>query len=321
MRHPLRVTIDAEVSAADVVRAFDEDQLTRAWFALEPFTCPFGDESPSLAQRVVSGLLECPIESEYLDDARVAQQLLNAGADVPRWLEVLEGLRVRNAPGFCQVWDRILNGIAPVQFEYASEDGELACVDPPSFVRGPQVYTVGIDFVVPAGNFDASSCSVPRASSSTTAVLRPATIRDPELEGLAARLRPRIAATFSGVERLGEHPVLAPICAVVASVSTAIRSVARRPQGCRIYRPEALAPCLAALGLGPEREVLERILFRDHPDHLHIDVSDLPAEIAPRSELGMFARDDKGRIVDVTREARRQLLPRVLFSLAGPDPY
>jgi hypothetical protein len=40
-----------------------------------------------------------------------------------------------------------------------------------------------------------------------------------------------------------------------------------------------------------------------------------------RNALGLFARNNKGELVDVSREARQQLLPRVLFSPPGPEPF
>jgi hypothetical protein len=93
---------------------------------------------------------------------------------------------------------------------------------------------------------------------------------------------------------------------------------------CPTYRPNVFDACLEALDLGPHRQTVEQLLLRDHPAHLAVVLADLPEHIAPawwHGGLSFFARNDKGVLVDVSSEQRRQHFPRVLFSLTGPEPY
>jgi hypothetical protein len=39
---------------------------------------------------------------------------------------------------------------------------------------------------------------------------------------------------------------------------------------CPTYRPNVFDACLDALDLGPHRQTAERLLLRDHPDHLAV---------------------------------------------------
>ncbi len=321
MRHSKRVIVDAYVSADDVVRGFDLEEVRRVDDALAHIVGVSVDEEPALAERVVGSLLGCSLESSDLHDTSLAHALENADADVDAWLEVVERLRVRDAEGFCRVWNNALQGVPSAEF--VTDGDTLVPSDRADVVEPFGVYTLPVDFVVPPGSSDEGRCAVPRASRDAR-IVRPSTASEAEVQELAERLRPRAAAAFDGEARTQTQPVLAPICAVVATVSCAMRSVSRMTRGERLFRPEALESCLSALDLGVARETLERILFRDHPAHLHLNVAHLPPEIADLAwggALSLFARDEKDRVIEVRSTTRRACFPRVLFSVCGPDPY
>lgn len=317
----LRLRVDAQVRAADVLHGVDEDELAVAARALAPFCGRFSDGAPSLVEQIVHGLLEGDVRAEVANgdwDAQYESVFEEFGLDVGAWLERLTRLRVQNASGFCAVWD-----VDPLRRPgmWIDDDSDVTWAPSRDVIDAGSVYTLPIDFPVVLASKAATS--LPKATKANAAH-RPATGADPAVRGLAEHLRPRVEATFGGARRLVQHAELAPICAIVATVHAVMRKTARYRRGHRIYRPEVLEACLAALDLGTHQPTLERILLRDHPEHLHVDTSGLPSAMTPkewRSAVGLFARNDKGELIDVSREARQWLLPRVLFSLSGPEPF
>ncbi len=151
------------------------------------------------------------------------------------------------------------------------------------------------------------------------------------VQALAAHLAPRVIATFNGAARLSRDPVLVPICAMAASVIAVANRVSARRTTAKRGRRKAwnskvtwslFDACLDALDLGEHRGTAERILVRDHPEHIHIAA---PPGLQPTpglSALGAFASDPKtGGPMRVEDAQRRLLLPRVLYCLAAPEPF
>lgn len=314
-----RLIVDAQVSCADVLEGVDEEEMERAaWLASYTDTSVRADAT--LAEQAVTGLLGGELEQGDADcwAEPYAEVFAALGLALEPWRDRLERLRIWNAPGFCRVWDADSSRSGSWSLD---DDEYVSAGRRPEPVDAGSIYTLPVDVAV---ELVSNALTVTPKAVQAAPALRPALGSHPALRGLAEHLRPRVEATFGGERRLAQGAVLAPICAAVATVDAVMRRTARYLRRGRIYRPEVLDACLTALDLGPHREALERIVLRDHPDHLHVDTSALPAAMVRsewRDALGVFARNPKGELVDVSRAARQQLLPRVLFSLSGAEPF
>ena len=99
-----------------------------------------------------------------------------------------------------------------------------------------------------------------------------------------------------------------------------MRTRHRTPQ----YKKAGFYAGLDALALGEHRVTAERILRRDHPQHIHIDASSAPEHYTHpkwRSGLGLFAEDAKGHLIAVDDVSRTKFKPLIMFSLAGGEPW
>lgn len=144
---------------------------------------------------------------------------------------------------------------------------------------------------------------------------------DEAIRDLAEALAPRLIGVAGGREQLEKEPLLAPLCAVVATVwavmqSPKARTRERRPRP----RADVLRAAVAALDLGSHEPTLERVLVRNHEDHIPVR-ADVPSPWT-LSEwegwLGLFEADDKGLVTVVKGHGQRR--PRVLRSLLSREP-
>jgi hypothetical protein len=312
----MHIQLYPQVFAADVVASLSEEEVAVAEVQLRPFIERIPDLPQTRAERIVRALLEPSLRAAG-DLEEWYEPYAEAGVD-PSWLEKVQDLRIGNRPGFCTVYE-MGNLSAP---RWHEQDGEVKYVqNPKAHLPLGELYNLGITLHIPGGTAG-KTIDCPRATTAAHA-RRPYPTNQADVvavDALAAHLAPRVAVTFGGEGRLPVHPVLAPLCAMTATIVIVMKTSASSkgdPRG------HALVACLDALNLGPHRTTAERILLRDHPEHIHIDPSAAPERIAARpwrDALGLFARDEKNELTWVSSKLKKTLLPRVLFSLVEPEP-
>ncbi len=316
------VRIYPQVFAADVLAEIDDaERDVLAAIAIEltagALSCDAAEDTePGLgAALALAGprLRPGPIE-QWLEPYSV-------GGAARRRVELVKRCRARNHDGFALV--RELNGY-DLDNDWQLGAGLARRPDPRSAAGAdlPAVYTLALCVVPPAGavttNFETTTEAFPKPVLPFGAL---PTV-DREVVALSAHLAPRMHETIGGTRRLEEQPVLAPICAAVASVWIAMqqrpmRNRAPKPR----YRIDGLAACIAGLDLAEHESTFTRIILRDHRRHIPVDVSRAPARFvlpAWNGRLGVFVSDGDGRLGGVDPDQIYR--PPVLFSVAEPEP-
>jgi hypothetical protein len=311
----MRIQLYPQVFAADVLAGFSEEEIASAELLLQPFIERIPDFPQTRAERIVRVLLEPPLRAGELEEWY--EPYSAAGVD-PSWLEKLQDLRVGNRPGFCTVFG-MGNLSAP---HWQENDGDVQYIsNPRPDLPLGEFHNLGIAVDIPRGK-SGMGVACPKASPSAPPRRPyPADKADAAaVDALAAHLAPRVAITFGGEERLHDHTVLAPLCAMTASIVVVMKESASLTGD---LRSDALVACLNALDLGPHRTTADRIILRDHLEHLHIDPSAAPERIAAlewRCALGLFARDKNEELIWVGNTLRKTSQPHVLFSLVEHEP-
>lgn len=115
------------------------------------------------------------------------------------------------------------------------------------------------------------------------------------LVGLASVVADEIRGLVNGESLLRDVGAPGCLAALAATLWTvAQQRVARTRHRVPRLRAEVFDFCLRALRLGPHEEIARRVLIRNHPRHLPVDVSRLPpgwTATAWGGTLGIFARD------------------------------
>ncbi len=310
-----RIIVCPAVDAADVVAGATEAELREVEERLEPGL----NRRQTRPERIIDALYSVHIP--VIDSVDWATPYVEAGLSA-RWVETARRLRVRNHPGFCRVRG----------FDTVNNRHWVGRRPSPSPVYAiPRAPALHLDVLVPTPNQDRRS--LPEGTRETPPRWPYPTVEVDvgAVQALATRLAPRVTATFNGAARLSRDPVLVPICAMAASVIAVANRVSARKSTAKRDRRKAwnskvtwslFGACLDALDLGEHRGTAERILFRDHPEHIHVAA---PPDLQPTpglSALGAFASAPKaGGPMRVEDAQRRLFLPRVLYCLAAPEPF
>jgi len=316
------VQIWRQVSAEDVVAGASAEVLSDLENRLLPLLeyTPDLESSPPL--QIVRALTQPRLEEGTPESWLKLYRDL--GLD-RHWLDVVARLRVRNLDDFCEVWETV----GEVRDTWwLSRDGEVIRDAGIQHLEqnAPEwpLYTFRLDVTGPRD----SDRKKPYRPETAPLPVRPWGARKSDLaavEALAAFLSPRIEASFNGPARLDAQPLLAPLCGLAATIWTAMqhptmRTRHRAPQ----YKKAGFYACLDALALGEHRFTAERILRRDHPQHIHIDASSAPEHSTHptwRHGLGLFAKDATGHLIAVDDVSRTKFKPLIMFSLAGGEPW
>lgn len=158
-------------------------------------------------------------------------------------------------------------------------------------------------------------------ANARSAPVRPYPTRSADVAAVAA-LSARLVqhANAQGV-RLQDSDVRLPIIVMANLVWQAIHQrplrIGRKRQ---VFRSDALDLTLDAMNLGVHRLTAERILRRDHPQHLPIEISALDSvhvEVGWNARLGILAVDEHGRL----RMSSTNDPPRILHSLTESEPF
>lgn len=214
------VRVWPQVFADDVVAGLSADELAN----LEARRLPFMEHVPDLDEsrpvRIVRALTHPRLEEG------AAQTWLKPyherGLD-PRWLDAVLRLRLRHLTTFCEVWEtagEVLDTwwVARDGKTIRTDDTERRAEAAPSL----PLYTLRLFVTVPR-NAEGPAPDRPQAPSPP---VRPLGARKSDIaavEALAGVLAPRVEATFSGTARLRDQPLLAPLCALAATVWTAMQ--------------------------------------------------------------------------------------------------
>jgi hypothetical protein len=212
----------------------------------------------------------------------------------------------------------------PIDTWKVDEDGGMSKSGADPDTRNVQVsgcvYTLGVEVTVPP--LPRSKPVINATSKGKQAARRPWGTGGADcagVEGLAAHLAPRSAATFNGAFRVQQQPWLAPLCSMAGTV-WAIMQASSSTHG---LRRDVLDLCLDALDLGQHRQIAERILVRTHPQHIWISTNGAPdGYVLPvwNGSLGLFAETDDRKLVLASSRAARSWNPKVLTSLLESEP-
>jgi hypothetical protein len=316
------VRVWPQVSAEDVLAGASAEELAAIESRLLPFMEHVPDLNESRPVQIVRALTRPRLEEGAAQTWFKPYHEL--GLD-RRWLDMVQRLRLRSLASFCEVWD---TAGEVLDTWWIARDGEAIRTDDTEHrveaAPSLPLYTLQLFVTVPR---DAAS-SAPDRPQAPPLPVRPLGARKGDLaavDALASLLAPRVEATFNGAARVQSQPLLAPICALAATVWTAMQhpkmqTKHKEPR----YKKAAFYACLDGLALGEHRITAERILRRDHPRHIHIDACSAPDQYTDprwRSGLGMFAEDKDGHLIQVTEHNRRQLAPTILLSLSGGEPW
>ncbi|MCC6651698.1 MAG: hypothetical protein IT348_11170 [Candidatus Eisenbacteria bacterium] len=316
------VQIYPQVFAADVLAEIDDvERDALADIAIEMTAGAFAydeaeDTEPGLGTALAlagPGLRPGPIEQWLVP--------YGVGDAAGRRVELVKRVRARNHAGFALVHE--LDGY-DLDNDWQLAAGLARQTDPQSaagFVL-PPVYTLGLCVVPPPAAVTATFDTCKEAFPKPVLPYGASPAVDREVMALAVHLAPRMQETIGGARRLEEQPVLAPICAAVATVWIAMqqrpmRNRARKPR----YRSGGLAACIAGLDLAEHECTFTRIILRDHRRHIPVDVSRAPTRfVLPEwnGRLGVFVSDGDGRLGGVDPDQIYR--PPVLFSVAEPEP-
>ncbi|UQA63238.1 hypothetical protein [Polyangium aurulentum] len=316
------VQVWPRVAAADVLAGASDEEIAKLEGLLSPFIEHTADLEESVAVRIVRALTRPTLVEGALK--RWIEPYRELGLE-SCWRYAALWLRVRGEKEFCEVWEtagEVLDtwwGVRDRDMIRIGDERrrkENAPAQP--------LYTLRLTVTVPRD----TAGPKPSNAQAPPLPVRPLGARQSDLaevQALASFLAPRVEATFNGKARLREQPLLAPICALAATVWTAMQhpKMQTRHQS-PLYKRAAFYACLDGLALGEHRETAERILRRDHARHIHIDASSAPeGYVDPkwRGGLGIFAGDKDGHLTQVTEHNRKQFAPLILFSLAGAEPW
>lgn len=314
-----RILVLPQVFADDVVAGVSAAELAQLEGRLATLVERTPDIDDPQAVRIVRALMRPAL----LEGPAWSKPYRDLGLE-PRWIEVVKRLRIRSRDDYCQVWELV--GETP-DTTWIERDGVLTWADPDPADNAPwlPLYTLRLEANVVRPT-DGSQRGRPQPAPPRP--VRPLGARRSDLaevEALAGFLAPRVEATFNGTARLREHPLLAPLCALAATVWTAMQHPCTRTRHKEPrYRKSAFYACLDGFALGEHRATAERILRRDHPQHVHVDASAAPerwAAPAWRSGLGLFAEDKDGHLTRVNDSNRKRFTPTILLSLSGGEPW
>ncbi|MRG98232.1 hypothetical protein [Polyangium spumosum] len=311
------------VAAADVLAGTSDEEMAKVEGLLSPLIEHTPDLDESVAVRIVRALTRPPLVEGA--PKRWIEPYRELGLE-SSWRDAAWRLRVRDDEKFCEVWEtagEVLDTWWGVRNGDMIQVGDARRRD--ENAPAQSLYTFRLTVTVPRE----ATVPNPGKTQAPPPPVRPLGARQGDwaaVEALASFLASRVDATFNGAARLREQPLLAPICALAATVWTAMQHPKMQTKHrAPIYKMAAFYACLDSLALGEHRETAERILRRDHPRHIHIDASSAPEDYTHpqwRSGLGMFAKDDKsGHLVLVTEHNRKQFAPLILFSLAHGEPW
>jgi hypothetical protein len=281
-------------------------------------------------QQLVRAMIDLPLKEVVAEldetpadvDRRWQKPYVLAGISEPV-LEIIRRLRLRTEPDFCELID--LRGLSVDNDWMRTEEGYRRTERDLALGGLPAVYTLPVEVEVPV-----KSLKEPPARGRPVDVrtVRPFGCGSPGDAGvvaLAEHLAPLVGETYGGADRLRRDPVLVSIAAMGATVWTAMHhpklmSHHDEPR----LRLESLEACLDALDLGAHRGVAERIIRRDHPEHLPVLVRHLPNGCALPTwyrGLGIFAVNGKGYVEALDQSNPWWAPTRVLTCLTQPEPY
>lgn len=308
-----------QVFADDVVAGVSAGELAQ----LEARLTPLIERTPDIDDSQTVQVLRALMRPRLSEGPAWSGPYRELGLE-QRWIDVVKRLRIRSRDDFCHIWE--LAGEVP-DTTWIECDGELTWAGPDPADEAPRLplYTLRLMVTVPRDDGDTKK---PGAPESPPRPVRPLGARRSDLaevEALASFLAPRVEATFNGAARLREQPLLAPLCALAATVWMAMqhpkaRTKHKEPQ----YKKGAFYACLDGLALGEHRATAERILRRDHPRHIHVNAGVAPERYTARtwrSGLGMLAGSKDGHLTAVRDSNREQFAPTILFSLSGDEPW
>ncbi len=305
------LTVPAQVLAADVAEGLDEAVIQRAIELVGQGGTSDLKEPPATAFARSLLELDLPAGSRL----KWEETWQGAGLDLSLLLLVLK-LRAVNAAGFA-----IVNELRDTATSFfIAKDNELLLTADPRGVNPGEVYSLPLQVNVPLSGFAGKRTAPKGTLDSPPRRPYPMDTADAAaVDALAAYIAPRVHALLGGPARLREQPVLAPLCAMAASVRAAVCEV-RTDSG--RFHWDVLDACLEALDLGPHRATAERVLLRDHEQHISIDTSSAPPRYASerwKGSLGLFADAADGRLETGVSAAR--VMPRLLTCLSVPEPY
>lgn len=323
--HLRHVRVWASVSHADVLYGHDTRTLRELSDGLAPITAYVPDLISTWQKELVFALCS-PSLPEGRHEEDWYSVFLEHGVN-QKWLSTIERLRVRTHPEFSEVFD--VEGAANAMGTFwegdRAEGYQLGDPRLGSECGRVPAYTLPLTARVPASG--ELGKPRPKAPDSRRAPVWPYPCRPEDVEvvaSLAGHLAPRIERTFNGRNRLLQYPVLAPLCALAATVDASMAL-----QACRTRhdppRPRAVAfhAILDALELGGHRNTAERVLLRDHARHIHVDAGGTPETFTQprwRHGLGLFASDNGGNLREVNDLNRGRFEPRILHCLAAAEP-
>lgn len=313
-----RLLVQPQVFADDIVAGVSAGELA----SLEGRLATLIERTPDVDDTQAVRILRALMRPRLSEGSAWSEAYRELGLD-QRWLEVVKRLRLRSRDDYCHIWELV--GETP-DATWIEHDGELTWAGSAPADEAPRlpVYTLKLMVTVPRDG-DAQKPDTPRAPPRPVRPLGARRSDLAEVQALAGFLAPRIKATFNGAPRLREQPLLAPLCALAATVWTAMqhprmKTKHKDPR----YKKGAFYACLDGLVLGIHRVTAERLLRRDHPRHIHVDASAAPERYSDprwRKGLGMFAEDKDGHLTAVTDHNHKRFTPTILFSLSCGEPW
>ncbi|HWA24349.1 MAG TPA: hypothetical protein VG734_01650 [Lacunisphaera sp.] len=271
-----RLVMRPRVSVRDVLAAISPAALVRLRDAAFDLT-EYSEDEPQ-EERLVRALIEPELPDGLADEW--FQPYSELGLD--ELFPLVVRLRVVNSADYVVVHE--LWGMGRPFYEVnANEDFAQISYDLWSELTPDEaLYTVALDC-------DLSELKArrrtPVAGSTTSG----------SLEGLVSRLADEIRALVSGKRLLRDAGAPGCLAALAGTLWTvAQQPVARTRHRVPRLRAEAFDFCLRALRLGPHEEIVRRVLIRNHPGHIPVDVRHLPpgwTAAAWGGTLGIFERE------------------------------
>lgn len=313
-----RILVFPQVFADDVVAGASAGELAQ----LEDCLATLIERTPDVDDPQAVRISRALMRPRLSEGAAWSEPYRELGL-APRWLDVVKRLRNRSRDDYCQIWE--MAGETS-DTTWTERDGMVTWVDPTPADETPRLplYTLRLEATV-AREANGSRRDGARPVPPPVRPLGTRRSDLAEVEALAGFLAPRVGATFNGAARLLEQPLLAPLCALAATIWTVMQHPRMRTKHKDSrYKKSAFYACLDGLALGEHRATAERILRRDHPRHVHVDArvaSERYTHPRWRSGLGMFAEDTDGHLTTVSDNNRKQFAPTILLSLSGGEPW